>query len=475
MPHKISIVGAGFSGVATAIHLLTRHGDKPFTITLINRHDNMGRGVAYGTQSPSHLLNVPAGRMSLFPDREDDFLDFARAKDNSIEAASFVPRSRYGEYLHARLDDAAARAPRARLEIMTGEATGLTLAHGTATIHFAKGPALQADRVVLALGNYPPSNPPILDHGVFAGPHYVSDPWAPGALDSIPVDQPVLLIGTGLTMMDMALELHRRGFDSELRALSRRGLIPQAHRDLPAMPRPAPPAELFSGKASIRRYLHIVHRAVTDIALRGGDWRDVIAALRPVTPALWQALPLTERKRFLRHVQPYWDTHRHRTALSSAARLQALRASGHLQILAGRLLELQPDEPDIKARWRPRGWERSEQFRVGAVINCTGPESRVSRMADPLIRSLLLQGLLTPDPLEIGVAANADGALANKAGHASHVIYYTGPLLRARDWECTAVPELRMAALKLADHLAEASQTDSLLEENQARPGTPGA
>ena len=84
----IAIVGAGFSGTATAIQLLTRHGELPLRLVLINRHPNLARGVAYGTQSPSHLLNVPAGRMGLFPDREGDFLEFIQRFDNSVSAGS---------------------------------------------------------------------------------------------------------------------------------------------------------------------------------------------------------------------------------------------------------------------------------------------------------------------------------------------------------------------------------------------------
>lgn len=454
MNHTVAIIGAGFSGTATAIQLLTRHGKQPLVITLINRHANLARGVAYGTHSPSHLLNVPAGRMSLFPEREDDFLEFARNKNSAVTAASFVTRSLYGEYLHARLDAAAAGASQAQLTIMTGEATALALEGGNAVLDFADGRKLRASRVVLAVGNYPPPNPSVPDNGVFVSRGYVRDPWSPGALDDVPMDRSVLLIGTGLTMMDMALELDRRGFSGKLLALSRRGLLPQAHRDLPAMPQLPPPAELFSGQASTHRYLRIVRRAVRDAARHGRDWRDVIGALRPITPVLWQALPERERRRFLRHLQPYWDTHRHRTAPASAARLQALRTSGNLQIHAGRLLELRPAANDIEVRWQPRGQNHGERCQVTTVINCIGPESRLSRLADPLIHSLLAQRLLNPDSLELGIATDAEGAALDNAGRSSRVIYYTGPLLRARDWECTAVPELRLAALRLADQLA---------------------
>ncbi|MGH8293275.1 MAG: FAD/NAD(P)-binding protein [Gammaproteobacteria bacterium] len=456
MNNRIAIIGAGFSGAATAIHLLTRHGHKPFEVILINRHATLARGVAYGTHSPAHLLNVPTGRMSVFAERENDFLEFAHQTDAAITASDFVRRSLYGAYLHTRLDQAAAAAGKARLTVMTGEITALRLKRDAAVLDFPDGRRLHADRVVLAVGHYPPANPPVPDHGVFAGTGYVRDPWSPGALDQLPLDKPILLLGTGLTMMDVALDLEQRGYQETLFALSRHGLLSQAHRALPEMPQLEPPAALLAGAAKVRVYLHAVRTMIKESAHHGHDWRDVIGALRPITPALWQALPETERRRFLRHLQAYWDIHRHRTAPVSAQRLTQLLARGMLRVRAGRLLELRPASGAIHVNWRPRGKSLSEHWRGAAIINCTGPDSRIQRLDDLLIRSLLASRLLTADPLELGVATDDEGALLDNAGRSSRVIYYTGPLLRSRDWECTAVPELRRAALRLADRLAGA-------------------
>src|ERR1051325_4241278 len=209
---RIAVVGAGFSGAATVIQLLRRHGAEPIMVTLISRHPELGRGVAYGTHSPTHLLNVPAARMSLFPDDEEDFLRFARERDPETQGGSFMPRSLYGEYLAARLDQAVAAAPRARFAALTGEAVGLQFVDGRARLGLADGSMLEAERVVIASGNYPPGDPRIPDMAFYRHARYIRDPWAPGALERVDPKQPVLLIGTGLTMMDVALELSRRGF-----------------------------------------------------------------------------------------------------------------------------------------------------------------------------------------------------------------------------------------------------------------------
>jgi len=451
---SIAIVGAGFSGAATAIQLLTRHGHLPGRLLLINRHPNLARGVAYGTHSPSHLLNVPAGRMGLFPDREGDFLEFARQYDNTVTAGSFVPRSLYGRYLGARLKQAAAASPALRLETLTGEVTDLKLASGGAELGFADGKSLSADQVVLAVGNYPPADPRLPEADFYKSLHHLRDPWAPGALDRVSLEAPVLLIGTGLTMMDVALELAHRGLSSVQYAISRRGLMPQVHRQLPAMPVNPPPAGLLQGPPKARRYLRLVRAYVTELESRGADWRDAIGALRSITPALWQALNPAEKQRFLRHLQAYWEIHRHRTAPASGERLERLVASGALKVAAGRLRRFQGGSGGVEVTWTPRGSDRETRLEVGSVINCTGPQSDLTRLDDPLVRSLLVQGLIRPDALRLGLDVDSSARVLDNAGRPSDVISYTGPLLRARDWEGTAVPELRVAAAALADRLA---------------------
>src|SRR5215469_11468559 len=455
--HRIAVIGAGFSGAATVIQLLRRHGGEALSVTLINRHPNLARGVAYGTHSPSHFLNVPAARMSLFPDDEEDFLRYARAADPQTQGGSFLPRARYGEYLLTRLKQAAEEATTAKFDSKTAEVTDLEIAGSVARLHLAGVDTLDAERVVLASGNYPPTDPWLPDGSVYKSARYIRDPWADAALDAVDPSQPVLLIGTGLTMMDVALELNRRGLSKNMFALSRRGLLPQPHRHGHA---PAPDGgpllqELRGGPASARRYLEAVRRHIAAWAERGADWRDVLAALRPHTAELWQSLDQAERRRFLRHLQPYWDTHRHRTAPEAHVALQVLLGDGRLKVHAGRLRELRClDEKRIEASWHARGGVGEEKLLVGTVINCTGPQGALRKSDDPLVKSLLRQGLLVPDALGLGLQADAAGAVLDRNGRPSALLYYTGPLLRARDWECTAVPELRVAALKLADTLA---------------------
>jgi uncharacterized NAD(P)/FAD-binding protein YdhS len=451
----IAIIGGVFSGAALVVQCLRREGSRPLRLALIERRGEPGRGVAYGTDSPQHLLNVPAGRMSLFPDAPEDFLRYAMAQDAAVTPGSFLRRSLYGSYLRDRLREATAGAAHASLTRIAGEAVDVTGGASAWRITLADGKVLEASQTVVANGNQPPAELPQVGETLAADSRYIGDPWQPGALDRVALDQPALLVGTGLTMVDVALELKRRGMTGDLVAVSRRGLLPRPHRHHagPALEPAALLQLLHAGPAGLRRYLKVTRLCIAELRERGIDWRDVLSSLRAATPGLWQALPESQRRRFLRHLQPYWDVHRHRLAPEVAEALERLQQSGQLQVEAARLTRLESAAPGILAEWRPRHRDLRRMLQLGSVVNCTGPEPKLHRSLDPLIRRLLQQGLLVPDPLQLGVQADPHGALLDAHGRASGKLFYLGPLLRARDWECTAVPELSVQAARLAERL----------------------
>lgn len=450
----IVVIGGGFSGAAVAAQLLRR--GRPARVILANRFGPIGRGVAYGTRLEAHALNVPAGAMSALPDDRDHFVRWARTRDDGIRADSFVSRRIYGEYLESLLRDSEQHAPRsARLEKLVGVARDVEVRPDgeSAEVVFA-GARVAADRVVLALGNYSPSNPAAFGGEFYETERYVRDPWVRGALDVVRPGESVLMIGTGLTMMDIALDLAARGVRLPLFAVSRHGLLPRAHRTGGAAPGPdALPPGLDGPPRSVARYLRLVRCHVEGRAAAGGDWRDVIAALRPITPALWMGLTQEERTRFLRHLRPFWDVHRHRAAPETARAFEKMLSAGDVSVRAARILGYRPVANEVEVTIRPRGAVEAGRVHVHRVVNCTGPSTDVRRVGDVLLDALLGRRLLRPDPLNLGVETAADGAVLDAAGRPSRVLYLVGPLLKADYWEATAVPELRQHAARLAERL----------------------
>ena len=437
---RIAVIGGGFSGVAVAVQLLRR--GRPVRVTLVNRFGPVGRGVAYRTRIEAHVLNVTAGGMSGLPEDPDHFLRWARDRDPSVHSGSFVSRRLYGEYLEHFLREAERRSPAGALERVVGEVLDVEHAGGSATLSFADGSRREVDRVVLALGNYSPADPPVEGGEFYASERYVRDPWIRGSLDVVSPGESVLMLGTGLTSLDIALDLASRGVKLPLRAISRHGLLPQPHAASAAQPLP----DLGEAPRTVRGLLSAVRRA----AKSSGDWRGVVGSLRGVTPDLWKELDPAERSRFLRHVRPYWDVHRHRVAPATAEATGRMMEASELQIRAGRVLRYEPTDGGVRVLVRPRGQSQIEALFVERVVNCTGPSTDVRRIGDRLLDSLQARGLAVPDPLRLGLEVSDGLALLDAEGQPSPFLFLVGPLLKARFWEATAVPELRQHAANVA-------------------------
>lgn len=450
---RIGIIGSGFCGTALAIQLLQR-AVRPLHILLFNRSGRLARGLAYGTRSNSHILNVPAERMSLFPEKPSDFLEFARQELPAAQAGDFLPRRLYGDYLQTRLDQAIAqRSTKVDFDYVHGHVIDLSRESKYFQLRLDNDQLTTCDRVVIATGNFSPATPQPLRE-LLGDPRYIEDPWRSGALDTILQTARVLLLGTGLTMYDVALTLHDRGHATPLQALSRRALLPHGHRDNSHHPLlPELPDTLLRG-GNLRQLLAQIRAFVGNAEADGFDWRDAVAALRPITPALWQALDSPEQKRFLCHLQVYWDIHRHRAAPAIAKRIGQMRQSGALQIQAARTLTAsKAGDSALYLQIRPRGSCEQQLLEVDYIINCTGPCNDLRSLDEPMLKALQARGELVQDDNRIGLKVDDHYRLQNAAGHSQHGFYLLSPMLRSRYWESTAVPELRQHAERLARQL----------------------
>lgn len=461
-----AIIGAGFGGTMTCAHLL-RHlaalardgsweSDEPFQVYLIERSGRFTAGVAYSTTSTGHLLNVPAGRMSALPDDPDHFLRWARRHDPKITGGTFVPRPLYGKYLAAILEEAdAAAGSSVRLTRVPRGAASIRVEESGVEIELDGGSRISADVAVLAIGNFPPGNPPIADPAFYSSWRYAKDPWGPGVLDVEP-DGQILLLGTGLTMLDIAIALKERGHRGAIHAVSRRGLLPQPHRVSIRPPAAHPrPATLDQWPRTARGLLHALRAEVRAAAAKGVDWREVVTSLRHDTPAIWKSLSERERSRFLRHLRPFWETHRHRAAPETATPIAELIARNELVVHAGRVLGYSESRGGVDARVLMRGVEKETTLHIARVINCTGPETDVRKVEDAFVQRLVHDGIVRPDALGLGLDTDASGAVVSAGGRVQDRLMLVGPLRKGQLWENTAVPELRGETLAMAKRLAQ--------------------
>lgn len=436
----VAIIGGGFSGTLQAINLLRHDGPRA---TLIERQAVPGRGIAYSTAHPDHLLNVRAGNMSALPQDPEHFIRWLARRRPDL--SGFVPRLVYGDYLAELLAEACAAAPD-RLTILHDEACDVALSDTGAAISLASGTTLAADAVILAPGNLPPHIPRSLDPAALPAGSFAAEPWSADVAAGLGPDDIVLIVGSGLTMIDIALLLDARGFRGRMVALSRRGLAPRAHADA------ATPSSL-----DVRPPPHAV-ALLRHIRQRSRDvgWRAAVDELRPYTESLWQAASLPERKRFLRHLRAWWDVHRHRIAPKVAARIEALRDEGRLQIIAGKLEAAEAHGAGARVRYRPRGTSGSATIDVRRIVNATGPQGNVERSEQPLIQRLLARGMIRPDPLRIGIDVTTQSEVIDAAGRVQDRLLALGPMTRGTFWEIVAVPDIRRQTWSVARKLANA-------------------
>ncbi len=367
----VVVVGAGASGLMSARALL--RGGYP-TVVLVERDESWGAGPAYSTQDRAHLLNVPASRLSVDSDRPKDFVEWAAARVGGVTASTFLPRVMYGEYLQDSLRRAERATSRSTLSRITAEvvavaAVGRGLRDAPAQLTLGDGTSICAEHVVLALGNPPPRPLPGDARGI------LDDPWSVHARCT-DADESIVLVGTGLTAIDIALSLAARGHRAPVRMVSRRGLLPRPHTARSGPDLGPDDVESIRAARSARSLLAAM-RAV--IAEAEGDWRAVFEAIRGDTNEIWSSLPDPERARLLRHAARYWEVHRHRMAPDVAAQTRDLVTSGRIQICTGAVMNVD-DAADGRSRVTVRGARGPESTMAADwVVNCSGPNFDLRR------------------------------------------------------------------------------------------------
>lgn len=427
---RVAIVGGGASGTLQALHLL-RAGVEG--IVLIERAHQPGRGVAYSTRRPEHLLNVPARRMSAYPDDPDHFLRWFAGHGGGAE--DFAPRMLYGDYLTQALDEESGR-----IEIVRDEAVGTD----EGGLRLAGGGSVRADTIVLAPGNFKPATPRGIDPDVL-GALWVDDPWDGEFVSDFGRGDTIFLLGTGLTAVDAILTLDAAGFPGRIVAVSRRGLAPRGHGA--REPTVAPAGPLPSACIPLLRRIRARSEEI--------GWRGAVHELRTITQDIWRSAPDAERRRFLRHLRPWWDVHRHKIAPAIFDRIEALQQAGKLVVGAAKLVSAEAAGDHALVKVRARGSESVETFRAARILNCTGPETDIVRSGEPLLTDLLDAGRLRQDPHRIGIDVDRDCRVLDSGGTASESLYAIGPVTRGTFWESVAVPDIRVQAQRVAERVAK--------------------
>jgi uncharacterized NAD(P)/FAD-binding protein YdhS len=447
-PYHVAVIGAGASGTLVAAQF-QRLAPSYGRLALIGNQDRPARGVAYETPYKANLLNVAAGNMSAFPDDMSHFVRWLEKHLPNSNAATFAPRRLYGDYLadifNKTLDTSE------QVDYFSATATGLTREEDSWKIHLDNGSSIEAHSVILALGNLLLPNDPIDFSGV--GSNYCRNPWSPAITKNLASDASVLLIGTGLTMVDVALSLREAGHRGAIHAISRHGRLYQMHQ--PYQPRPL--KEIPESFRSPHKAVHWMLAEIKRAEQEGNNWRAVIDSLRPHTSAIWSRWTQTQRASFLRHARNLWDIHRHRMSPEVADQLSVLIEDRTLAIHCGQLVSVKSNQHDITVVWKSTETGEAKTLNVARIVNCTGPSRDITLVQSSLVANLLADGWIKPDALQLGLETDSCGRLVGKNGNVAPDLYTLGPLRIAGLWESIAIPEIRNQAADLAKLLVAES------------------
>lgn len=436
----ILVIGGGASGVLFAANLLRRHAD--LRVTVIEGRHLLGCGIAYSTTDPDHLLNTRVHNMSAFPDDEPHFLRWLQARNDGItyDRDSFVSRAIYGSYLSCLL---APWQQSGRLLCLRANCIEVSERKDGVKITLDDDSVLTGAYAVLATGHVVPTPDA---NGLVVG---AWEQVRPAVSDT------VMIIGTGLSMVDQVLSLRRGGHTGKIIAISRRGLLPHPHQN--GTPIELTRTDLPLG-VPLSQFLKWFREKARWAEARGGTWRDALDAVRPWVSVIWQEMSIEQRGRFLRHCAAWWEVHRHRIPPASKERLQRAVSMGRLQISRAQFLraERHPDG-GIDAIIRYRGTSDEASLSVDHIIDCRGIRNDPVRNATPLVAGLLNSGSARIDPLRIGLDVAETGQVINAHGEICERLFALGPVSRSKFWEITAIPDIRVQARQMAMFIAAQS------------------
>ncbi|MET0154853.1 MAG: FAD/NAD(P)-binding protein [Rickettsiales bacterium] len=464
----VVIVGGGFSGVAVAAHVIrkTPPGTRLF---VVEKSANLAKGVAYSTPEPFHLLNVPAKNMGLYEGESEHFLSWLASdapswrdsdpafRSLAIDGDAFYPRKLYGVYLEQiwKRILAEAKAKGAEVTALRDEARDVEITERrTAIVSLRQGVLPEADRVVLAVGSVP-VKALACARGAFLCPEkYVDDMWAPPPeslmrqkdLSRFSERSRAVIAGSGLSMADAFLSLRAKGFKGHVTAISRHGLIPHPHRAFAPYPRRFDPSHFPQDAVSLA---HFVRREAEAAMARGADWRAVWDRFRPETNAVWERLPVKEKRRIAQRLLPFWNAHRHRIPSHVLDSILADKERGAFSIVAGTIYHIggKRDEK-ITVSYRKKKEDAIETLRADCVVNCSGPEIDIAYSRNPFLLKLRDKKIINSGALRMGIELTKEG---RAKGRAPDIFHAVGAIAAGERLESTSVPDIRRQAAETAD------------------------
>lgn len=442
-----AIIGAGFSGTSLVANLIKQEKThlflSPLKILLIEKN-KFAQGIAYSTKSPSHILNIRAKQMGAFFDDQNHFVRWARKKDKHLSSNSYVPRMFYAEYLHEILLEAEKnQSKRCSIERLLGEIVSIHPSNNKFELNFKNNTKIQADFVVLATGNYLSPHPPVTDKRFINHPDYYRNPYQ----QIYPNNSDILIIGTGLSMVDQVLHLASVGYKGKIHALSRRGHLPLSWKK-----NKIPFRKLSQKKLAVFTSLHTTLKWFRFIRkkIKEEDFETILHVYGYLLKNI-ETFDRKEFKRCERHCSRYLRRIIHQIPYESYSILQDLIANQKLLIHAGKLLKIDGSSHEFKVFFQPQYKRETEVLKVGKIINCMNLGISFTEIQDPLLNSLFNKGIIRPNSSNLILDTSDIYQIVNSAGKEIEGMFAIGAVNKTKLSTARSVPIIRKESYSLAE------------------------
>jgi uncharacterized NAD(P)/FAD-binding protein YdhS len=452
---SVVIAGGGFCGILCLVHFVKKSTQK-ISVSVINGKYPLACGIAFRTYSNQHLLNVEARNMSAFPDEPDHFVEWCRKNPmigthDADVPTTYFPRNYYGDYLGQILKETLQSAPpHININLITDEVTDVNTLQDKYEVITAGGMKISADKIILATGNSEPGPPSLKEPEFLGSKNYFSNPWSEESVSGLTKNDDVLIIGNGLTMVDVILGLREKKFTGKIISLSPHGFNILPHRK-------APPQRYILDELSppydLETLFRLFYKHIREARTRGQSGETVVDAIRAKTQEIWTNLSVRDKKKFMTHLRHLWGVARHRLPALVHQQIQDMIKENKLDVIAARVKHIRECPEGIEVLAQRRRDQSELRLRVARVINCTGPETDIRKQKSKLFDSLLAKGIVRPDDMNLGIDANDTFNVIGTDNNPNESIYAIGSLLKGKLWESTAVPELRIQAEKIVQHI----------------------
>jgi uncharacterized NAD(P)/FAD-binding protein YdhS len=441
----VTIIGGGFSGAMLAVNMLRENS--PVHIRIIEKSKHIGCGLAFSADKDYHLLNVPAHVMGAFADDTKHFLQWLKKNNIEIPPSNHVPRKYYGRYINELFNEGLKTCkPYQKIEVIRDEVIDILLNEGKAEVKLKSGKSICTEKVVLAIGHFPPGHPRSKDASFIESDRYFRDPWS-APYDQFNSTDKILVIGSGLTMIDNVLTLYYNGFQGKIFSFSNHGYLPFVYKQSEQYPSFYEEIKKFNNVLDVFKVVRKHFRIAQE---KGIGWRAVLDSFRYHNQEIWMSWPFEEKQKFLKHLSRIWNIARHRIPYDYDQVLNQLIKSGQLEIKAVKILSIKKGNNDIEVNYRIRKSSEERNDRFDYLLNCTGPQSNYQRLEHVLVKNLMDHGYIICDSFHMGLDALPNGTILDREGAPSKNLYTLGPPLKGILGESTAVPELRRQAFDLA-------------------------